>query len=176
MSAAFEANERFAAHTRSASFALALSSAQIDYLLVAREVVRLAEKYPWYRPREANFGTPEEFAVSVSSSTVRSLARRGLVDVTPHALPVCEHEVVQLTRAGELMCDLLNEAGFEVDPRHVPPVQLHPDDRVRLIPTGSGFDTEPGEPDRRDPADAPFLSLPMRQRAAAPISEGDKPA
>jgi hypothetical protein len=157
-------NDRFAAHTRSASFALTLTSAQIEELLALSETARLAEKYPWYRPHEANFGTAEELAVHWSRSTVRALARKGLVDVVPTPPPVCRHEVVRLSGAGRLLVALLHEAGFTVALASVPPVPLHPDDRTPVVWDNGEFVAGPCPPgDRRDPADAEFLSLPRHK-------------
>lgn len=154
-------NDRFAAYTRSASFALTLSSAQIDYLLGLIKIEELAAKYPWYRPAEVNFGKADDIALEWSNSTVQALARRGLVDVVPTPPPVCRHEVIRPSRAGRLLAELLSEAGFAVDPRHLQPVPCHPDDRIPLRVTANGFTADPTPPDRRapaDPDDLPYLS------------------
>jgi hypothetical protein len=164
------ANDRFAAHTRSASFALTLSQPQIEWLLVATKVDELRRKYPWYQPAAAEFGTADELAIQWASSTVRALARKGLVDVTPLPPPCSMYDVVRLTTAGQLMVDLLAEAEFVVDPRLVPGVPLHPDDRV-VLDLGASTSREPTfttRSDRRDPHDGPYLRMGHRaQRAPA---------
>lgn len=154
-------DDRFAAYTRSASFALTLSSAQIGYLQGLIKIEELSAKYPWYRPAEVNFGKAEDIAVEWSNSTVQALARKGLVDVVPTAPPVCRHEVIRPTRAGRLLAELLSEAGFVVDPRLLHPVPCHPDDRIPLRATANGFEALPTPHDRRapaDPSDLPYLS------------------
>jgi hypothetical protein len=152
-------NERFTATTRSASFALTLSDPQIQRLLSLRKMAELRAKYHWYEPHNANFGSPEEHATHLCDSTIRALVRKGLVDVViADELPTCMPDVIVPTRAGELMTDLLVEANFELDPRWVPSVPRHSEDRLRLGPPFGPPEPE-GQPvyDRRDPADAAFF-------------------
>jgi hypothetical protein len=151
-------DDRFAAYTRSASFALTLSSAQAATLLDLVKTRELMAKYSWHRPHEANFGTADDAAVAWSDGTVRALARRGLVDVRPQPIPCTRADVVVPTRAGELVAGLLLEAGFEI---RCAPVHLHPDDRIPLRWEGHELVAMPTPPDRRAPAhpdDIPFLS------------------
>lgn len=153
-------NERFTATTRSATFALTLSEPQIQRLMSLRKMVELRAKYHWYEPYNANFGTPEDHAAHLCDSTVRALVRKGLVDVVIAELPACMTDVIVLTRAGELMVDLLVEANFELNPRWVPEVPRHSDDRVKLDLFGPQPPPDaPPSPvyDRRDPADREFF-------------------
>lgn len=161
------ANEAFASYTRSASFALTLSARQINWLLRRAKIVELTERYPWYDGAfPINFGdeTGARDAALLTDSTVRALVRRGLVTVTPRPLPTTDMEIVEVTRAGEILTDLLIEAGFEVDPRTVPKVHRHPDDRARIVVSGHGITHEPSGPDRRapvHPGDELFLAGPV---------------
>lgn len=159
------ANEQFANHTRSASFALTLSAPQIEYLLARAKTEELMAKYPWYVGcQEINFGDPSGVEASIfhTTGTIRALARRGLVTVQAKPLPTTDYEIVQVTEAGRLVTLLLAEAGFEVSPRSVRPVYPHPDDRHPIRASEDGHDLvfERSERDRRDPADAVFLSMP----------------
>lgn len=155
------ANDRFAAHTRSASFALTMSHPQIQQVLALDKVMELRRKYPWYEPHHANFGTADQLAVEWSNGTIRSLARRGLVDVVPTEPPCCRTDVIRLTRAGQLLVAMLGEAGFELEPHMVPAVPRHSDDRAKLWFEGMQIHTAPSDGDRRDPDDAPWLSHPV---------------
>lgn len=161
-------NDRFAATTRSASFALTLTGPQIQRMLSLRKMRELQAKYPWYEPYLANFGTPESHAAHLCDSTVRSLIRKGLIDVVIGELPATMLDVLVPTKAGELMIDLLIEADFELNPQWCPGVPRHSDDRIKLDLFGPG--PRPGDPptpiyDRRDPADiAYFYGGPVPER------------
>lgn len=148
------ANDAFAAHTRSASFALTLSHPQINRMLYHAEVDRLRAKYPWWEtPYQNNFDSAESYAVFCSDSTVRALTRRGLMSVTPLDPPCTMYDVVQLTDAGRLVVALLAEADFHLDPAQRPRVHPHPDDRHRIVVAGGDFEFERNPNDRRDPED-----------------------
>lgn len=161
-------NDRFESYTRSASFALSLSSNMIQLLLWLHTVSDLASRYPWFRPREANFGEPTQVAIDWSSSAVKALARRGLVDVNPQAPPCCFHEVIRLTEAGRLMALLLIEAGFLSSLLFTDQIPPHPDDRIKIRLDGGP--TPPKPHDRRLDVmlerDRPFLMM-LREPAVA---------
>ena len=154
-------NDQFAGAVRSASFAMTLSHAQIGWLLARSKNEELADKYEWHEPFGViNFGTPEDTVAGLCNPTVRSLVRRGLVEVHVCDLPCTARDVLQITTAGRLVVALLGEAGFEVDPRHVRPVKLHPDDRHKIdAPSAGRLTFTRVDRDRRDPADAPFLMM-----------------
>lgn len=154
-------NTRFSEHVRSASFALTLSAAQINELLLHERINYLRAKYHWYQPGVVNFGSADEVATEWTTPTIRALVRKGLVNVVALPVPCSRYDVIRLTEAGRLTAALLEQAGFEVSLMSHHQVPPHPDDRIKLIPTGDGFDTIPSPGDRRDPADArwctPFL-------------------
>jgi hypothetical protein len=155
-------NSAFEAYTRSASFALTLSSPMIDRLMALDRIRQLGDRYPWYRSVGlANFGTPESLVAQWLDSTNRALVRRGLLEVVvPDALPVHRTDVTPLTRAGQLTVGLLTEAGFLLDPTKVTPVPPHPDDRIKVDLGGT---TWPTPHDRRldlmIEEDKPFLGF-----------------
>ena len=157
-------NDRFASHTRSASFTVTLSQPMIEFLLENELLNKLCAKYPWHRPYEVNFGDPAEAVAEwARSGTISALARRGLVDITiPDDVGFCRHEAIQLTEAGRLMCGLLREAGFTAELHGQTRVPIHPDDRPRLHVDDRGrWQTDPSPGDRRDPADIDHLSRPV---------------
>lgn len=159
-------NPAFEAFTRNTAFNLSLSSAMCNTIMEHALADRLRAKYPWALPNTwVNFGTPEHAAAMyVSDRTNRALVRRGLLRIEiPETLPACRFDIVALTRAGELMADLLAEAGFALDPEHYPwlRVTCHPDDR---IPVEVGAVDQPPTPrDRRldmvEAWDRPWMSL-----------------
>jgi hypothetical protein len=173
-------NAAFAAHTRAATFALALSHNQISRVLEHHKVDELRRKYPWYQPRTVNFGkypsdltTDPGLALQTAwdwlgaDSTDRSLIRKGLfeLDLAEHEpgsnladAPACRYALLHLTLAGALVAELLIEAGFEVDPARIWKVPPHPDARP-VIDVGQDVSHLPPRiPDDRDPADGPFLA------------------
>lgn len=161
-------SERFSEHVRSASFALTLSAAQIDEVLKLDLIPRLIAKYPWYlNSRTVNFGSAEEAAVQWTNSTVRALARKGLVDVVVVPLPTSKWDVVRLTEPGRLTAAMLLTAGFEPRLFSHEQVTPHPDDRIILRPTGDGFETVPSQGDRRDPSDAKWCTPFLRSTVSA---------
>ena len=167
-------DERFAAYTRSSAFALTLSAPQIDFLLCRAKTAELEAKYPWYGA-DITFGTADELAVQMCTSTVRALTRKGLVDVTPTEPPCRASDIVRLSPAGLVVVELLKHAGFEVSPRSIAAVPPHPDDRHRIV-VGDNFSMsiDRSRGDRRDPVDAPFLSrFPMTQEAPLAGGEGE---
>lgn len=152
-------NDRFASYTRSASFAVTLSSAMIHTITHLDKAWELRARFPWFTDGyQATFGTAEELAIQWCTPTVRALAKRGLVDVTPKGPPVYQWEVITLTEAGRLMAALLREAGFTADPRHLQ-VPCHPDDRTPVSIVGP---QRPTPFDRRlsmvTEADLPFMA------------------
>lgn len=151
-------NDRLAAYSRSASFAVAVSDAQVRELLALAKNAELMAKYPWHEGwPETNFGTAEELAVQWSTAQVRALVRKGFIDVVPTPPPCHRHQVIRLTDAGRALVDLLLLAGFEALPVDVPSVSKHPDDKP-VVNLGAP-DHRPSVPtDRRDPADRPFLA------------------
>lgn len=155
------ADDRFAAHTRSASFALTLSQPMITRLLSLNQSAYLTAKYPWHRPLEVNFGTPADAVAEWTDPTMRGLLRRGLLDVhIPDAVPFLRHECFPLTKAGRILCDLLVEADFTLDAeRFHPKVPPHPDDRhvLSFVEDGEAH-VERSTTDRRDwETDGPWL-------------------
>jgi hypothetical protein len=153
-------NPAFAAHTRSTAFSLTLSGPMADELLRLHKAADLMSRYPWFEPwRPVNFALEETVVDWASRGTVRALIRRGLVGVNhPDSTPAAYHEVIVLTPAGHLTCELLLEAGFEAVG---PPLQVpcHPDDRIKVDLGGT---TWPTPHDRRLDVmideDRPFLS------------------
>lgn len=157
-------DDRFAAYTRSASFALTLSHAQIHRLLHHDTVAMLRQEYPWFRPFPINFGVGVDHAVQASDATTRALARKGLLNVVPIDPPTDHYDIISLSEAGVYTAQLLRVAGFTIDPRFVPSVPPHPDDRIRVHLDG----TESERPhDRRLDSPEhlwPYLSM-LRTRA-----------
>ena len=157
-------NDAFESYTRSASFALTLSSPQIGRLLTKAKIAELTERFPWYGDSrtEINFGTVEEAVAGQMDSTNRALVRKGLLEVVvPESLPCQRESIVVLTTAGRLTVGLLIEAGFAVDPRSVPSVFCHPDDRIKLTPTLDHWEVSDRPHDRRwdymQPGDEAFM-------------------
>jgi len=162
-------NERFESYTRSASFAVTLSSPMISTLLHMDKSDDLRRRFPWFTEgHPASFGTADELAVQWCTSSIRALVKRGLVDVTPKPPPVYRWEVLTLTWAGRLMVGLLTEAGFAVNPHSGLQVPPHPDDRIPL--SLDGVD-RPVPVDRRvsmmTDGDLPFMSF-LRMPAKDP--------
>lgn len=149
------AHDRFAAYTRSASFAFTLSAPQANRLLWYVKVTELRDKYPWYDPWPINFGEATRMASDHSDSVIRALTRRGLLDVNPTPAPCSVLDVITLTEAGRLMAAMLRIAGFEWP--KVPAVPPHPDDRIKLAVRNDEVVVTERPHDRRDPADAEWF-------------------
>lgn len=174
-------NDRFEAWSRSASFALTLSSPQIAKVLFMHKERDLIARFPWFetgRPAN-NFCTDaNEVAAQLTDSTVRALVRRGLVNVTPKERPAFNHDVVTLTRAGELIAMLLIEAGFTAPPAGLM-VNLHPDDRAPSRWVDGDIEVGPWPHDRRLdtmlPDDVPYMAAP-RPESPRPRIASARPA
>ena len=97
-----EARAAFAGYVQSVAFNIALSRNMIDALWLVRDHTQI-----WNAP---NAPAPVR---SRSVPLLKALERRGLVwhDYIPPPAPP-DHKYHKLTRAGELVCDLLVEAGL----------------------------------------------------------------
>jgi hypothetical protein len=109
-----DANERFANHVQSIAFNLTLSRAMIEGLRLVRdwgmpEGRDISRNHGWAKPKPDNeLRSPS--GQDLWTTAVQALIRRGLVfhdwiETAPKG-----HRYFKLTRAGDLVCDLLVEA------------------------------------------------------------------
>ena len=169
--------DRFSAYTRSASFALTLSHAQIHRVLHLDTVAMLRQEFPWFRPFPINFGSGADHAVQGSDGTARALARKGLLNVVPLDPPTDHYEIFSLSEAGVYTAQLLRVAGFTIDPKHVPCVPPHPDDRIMIHldgrPSERPYDRRLDSPEHLWPYLSMLGKRPERDAGASGATNGE---
>jgi hypothetical protein len=107
-----EAKAQFSNYVQSIAFNLTLSRAMIEGLTLIRDWN--IDRLPMPNMSDHNATSARFSGLSRAVPLVRALERRGLVwhDYVPQMEAPKNHAYFKLTKAGELVCDLLIEAGL----------------------------------------------------------------
>lgn len=106
------ARECFSNYLQSIAFNLTLSKQMIAGLQMIRDY--WVDAVPMPSMGSPNYKSPRICQMSHTYTVVQSLTRRGLVYFIPHPKgdPLGNHQSWKLTTAGNLVCELLVEAGL----------------------------------------------------------------